>query len=70
MQTQDKTMNGYYVRDMTGYYYSGQDKVDIRQQIYKKDSNVYTITASYDDINLPSDTELNAVFDSLSSSYL
>lgn len=69
-KNEEKNVNGYYMRDITGYYYSGAEKVNIRQQIYKKDDKVFTLTASYDDLNMITDDELTQVFNSLYSSYL
>ena len=40
--------DGLYTRIIVGYYYSGSQRIDIRQQISVQDNSVYTITASTD----------------------
>lgn len=38
---------GFYIRELSGYYFSGSDKVGIKQRVFVKDNNVYTLTASF-----------------------
>lgn len=61
----------YYGRGLTGYYYKGYNRVDIKQTIYIKDNQVYTITASTD----PAETEalkdeIESIFDSIFNFYI
>lgn len=39
--------NGFYIRELSGYYFNGLDKVGIKQRAFVKDNNVYTLTASF-----------------------
>ena len=47
--TQDELdqQNGWITRDLVGFYQTGGDRINLRQRVYIKDSQVYTITASY-----------------------
>jgi len=50
-------------RILGGYYYNQGKKIFINQRIYQKDSNFYTLTASYADSE--SETEVNSIFDKI-----
>jgi len=50
-------------RILSGYYYNQGKKVLISQRLYQKDSNFYTLTASYADSE--SETEVNSIFDKI-----
>ena len=50
-------------RILGGYYYNQGKKVLISQRLYQKDSNFYTLTASYADSE--SETEVNSIFDKI-----
>lgn len=68
--TSDKTEdeNGLYLKTLSGYYYNQKNKILLSQRLYIKDSQVYTLTASYDDPQLES--EINSIFDSIVSRHL
>lgn len=61
-------VNGYSLRQLTGYYYNKNNKVKIIQNLYLKDNNLYTLTASYQDDS--QESEINTIFDRIVSEYL
>lgn len=40
--------DGYFVRDLSGFYINGGKKIGIRQKLYIKDGKVHTLTASFE----------------------
>lgn len=40
-------IDNFYMRELSGYYFSGSDKVGIKQRVFVKGDNVHTLTASF-----------------------
>jgi hypothetical protein len=45
---QIKEQDGFFVRELGGYYYNGPDMIALKIYIYIKNKTVYTVTASRD----------------------
>lgn len=58
----DLEKDGFYIRHLDGYYYSGQDQITIQQEIYIKDGQVWTITGSYEGNDPKITKEIDSVF--------
>lgn len=55
-------------RVLSGYYFNQKNKILISQNIFQKDNNIYTLTASYNDVKLES--EINSILDSIVAKHL
>jgi hypothetical protein len=57
--TTDKTeeKDGFYVRNLQGYYLNGDTRVNVMQRMYVKGNKVYTITASYGDATVEEEVQ-------------
>lgn len=64
--------NDYYIRKLTGRYWNAGDQVEVKQQIYVGENEVYVITASYASAASSEEltSEINNLFDKLSEEYL
>lgn len=63
--------DGLYTRIITGYYYSGNQRIDIRQQISVQDNSVYTITVSTDPVETKIlEKEILRIFNILHNTYI
>ena len=40
-------INNFYIRELSGYYFSGSDKVGIKQRVFIKGDSIHTLTASF-----------------------
>ena len=57
-------IDNFYMRELSGYYFSGSDKVGIKQRVFVKGDNVHTLTASflYADDTEPLAQEIEEIF--------
>lgn len=61
---ESKDKDGYYLRQWEGFYFSGSDRINLRQQVLVKDGHVYTLTVAFG----KQDQELSQEVDSLFTS--
>jgi lipopolysaccharide export LptBFGC system permease protein LptF len=70
-QSEIETVDDWQKKELAGFYFSGGDRVNIKQDIYYQDGQVVTITASYGEENKDDiQSELNDIFDFLTETYL
>jgi hypothetical protein len=58
--------DGFYIRELTGYYYNGKNKISLLMNIYIKKDTVYTLTAAKDSTdNTTTNDEITKIFASV-----
>jgi len=47
LNSEKKEANGFAAWNLSGFYYTGGDRIEIIQRLYLKDNKVYSLTASF-----------------------
>ncbi len=62
---QPADQDGFYIRNLRGFYYNGRYQVNLKQRLVIKNNEVWTLTASYDPKEKLLEKEIEKIFDSV-----